>query len=155
MNNRLVYLLILFVGIGVGYIWGKNSVHVSESSEGISSSVNQSETRISEKENQKYDNKKNTKDLKTREIPSKVYEVLDYIEKNKQAPDGYVGGRKFKNLERLLPKQTANGKRINYQEWDVNPIKQGKNRGTERLVTGDDETAYYTNDHYQSFQKIK
>ncbi|WP_445322230.1 ribonuclease domain-containing protein [Paenibacillus sp. FSL M7-1046] len=29
------------------------------------------------------------------------------------------------------------------------------NRGAERLVTGDDGTVYYTNDHYKAFVKIK
>jgi ribonuclease T1 len=54
-----------------------------------------------------------------------------------------------------LPKIGKNNKRINYREWDVNPKIEGKNRGKERLVTGDDDSAYFTNDHYQSFKKIK
>ncbi|MCP9769683.1 ribonuclease [Lacihabitans sp. LS3-19] len=155
MNNRLVYLLILLVGIGIGYIWGNNSSHINENINESSSSEILKNTKNTEKEELKIKDSKYESDYKSGNIPSKVFEVLDYVKKNKQAPDGYEGGRKFKNLEKLLPKQTESGKRINYQEWDVNPHKEGKNRGTERLVTGDNEAAYYTNDHYQSFQKIK
>ena len=36
------------------------------------------------------------------EIPEKVYKVLKYIQENHQAPDGYVGGREFKNRENQL-----------------------------------------------------
>lgn len=87
-------------------------------------------------------------------IPSKVYEVLKYIRENGIAPDGYVGGRKFGNFENLLPKKDENGRRINYQEWDVNPKYQGRNRGAERLITGSDGKAYFTKNHYKSFVEI-
>lgn len=88
-------------------------------------------------------------------IPSYVFEVLDYIERNKKAPEGYVGGRTFKNREGLLPKKDQNGKMFFYQEWDVHKKVKGKNRGAERLVTSNMGNAYYTLDHYQSFIKIK
>ncbi len=155
MNNRLIYLLILLVGIFLGYIWGNNSFQTKENVRDTSSSELKNSASYSKKDLEKRRNSKYKLDNKSRTIPSKVLEVLDYIKNNRQAPEGYVGGRKFKNLENLLPKQTEDGKRINYQEWDVNPHREGKNRGAERLVTGDNETAFYTNDHYQSFQKIK
>jgi ribonuclease T1 len=155
MNNRLVYLLILLVGIGIGYIWGNNTSQVKENIRDTSFSEIQNGSNYSKKDSQKRQNPEYESDYKSKTIPSKALEVLAYIENNRQAPEGYVGGRKFKNLENLLPKQTEDGKRINYQEWDVNPRREGKNRGAERLVTGDNETAFYTNDHYQSFQKIK
>jgi ribonuclease T1 len=88
-------------------------------------------------------------------IPQKVREVLAYVRANKQAMDGYVGGRRFKNLEIHLDKQTASGQRIDYQEWDVNPKQQGRNRGTERLITGSDGRAWFTSDHYSSFVEVK
>ena len=44
---------------------------------------------------------------------------------------------------------------IAYQEWDVNPKVEGVNRGTERLVTGSDGSAYVTADHYRTFTKIR
>jgi ribonuclease T1 len=88
-------------------------------------------------------------------IPAKVYEVLKYIKANGQAMDGYVGGREFTNRQNVLPVNNNNGQRINYQEWDVNPKVKGKNRGAERMCTGDDGRSWYTSDHYKSFTEIK
>ncbi len=88
-------------------------------------------------------------------IPKKVYDVLKYVRENNAAPDGYVGGRKFGNFENLLPKKEPNGRRINYQEWDVNPKQQGRNRGVERLITGSDGKAYFTKNHYKSFVNVE
>jgi ribonuclease T1 len=110
-------------------------------------------------ENSKYasENRADDKqaDIPTGNVPTKALKVLKYVRENGVAMDGYVGGRKFGNYENLLPKKDASGKRINYQEWDVNPKIQGKNRGAERLVTGSDGKAYYTNDHYRSFVLVE
>lgn len=89
-------------------------------------------------------------------FPKKVYKVLEYIDTHDKAPEGYVGGRRFGNYEKLLPqKSRISQKKINYREWDVNKKVKGKNRGAERLVTGDDKSAYYTEDHYKSFQQVR
>lgn len=89
------------------------------------------------------------------EVPAKVRKVLLHIRQNGRAPDGYVGSRNFGNYEKHLPQQDEQGNRIRYQEWDVNPKIQGKNRGPERLITGSDNRAYFTRDHYNSFIEIK
>ena len=91
---------------------------------------------------------------KTTVIPKKVYTVLAYVRANNRAMDGYVGGRRFGNFENHLPRSDTDGKPIQYQEWDVNPKVQGKNRGVERLVTGSDGRAWYTNDHYNTFVEV-
>lgn len=88
-------------------------------------------------------------------IPKKVIEIREYIKINGVAKEGFVGGRKFKNLENILPKFDENGNKIFYQEWDVNPIKKGKNRGKERLITSSNGKAYFTRDHYKSFQILE
>lgn len=88
-------------------------------------------------------------------IPQKVYDVLKYIRANDRAMEGYEGGRVFTNREKIVPQQDDKGNAISYQEWDVNPKIQGQNRGTERILTGSDGRAWYTNDHYQSFKEIK
>ncbi len=88
-------------------------------------------------------------------IPAKVYRVLEYIRQNNAPMDGYVGGRIFGNRERNLPAKDDNGRRMKYQEWDVNPKKHGKNRGTERIITASNGQAFYTNDHYATFIEIK
>lgn len=87
-------------------------------------------------------------------IPEKVYKVLRYVKANNKAPNGYVGGREFKNRERKLAIRTSAGRKIFYREWDVNAKKVGVNRGTERLVTGDDKRAWYTNNHYKTFKEV-
>lgn len=166
MNKLLIPLLLFLGGLGTGYFWGKNSqeetlakaqstqnIYIDKVENERSEDFAESRPNVSNKE------EKNTtsiySDVDNAEVPAKVLKVLQYIEENGEAPEGYVGGRKFKNLEQLLPKIDKNNKRINYREWDVNPKIDGKNRGKERLVTGDDESAYFTNDHYQSFKKIK
>jgi len=88
-------------------------------------------------------------------IPQKVYEVLKYIRANHRAMPGYVGGHIFSNREKIVPQFDETGKPIEYQEWDVNPKVQGQNRGAERILTGSDGRAWYTNDHYKSFKEIK
>lgn len=80
------------------------------------------------------------------EIPQKARDVLAEIQKRKGEPlPGYVGGRTFGNRERRLPRGT-------YREYDVNPKRPEKSRGTERIVieqrTG---KAYYSPDHYETF----
>ena len=110
-------------------------------------------------ENSKYGSENRTEanksDIGTGNVPEKALKVLKYVRENGVAMNGYVGGRRFRNFEGLLPKNDASGKRISYQEWDVNLKTQGKNRGTERLITGSDGKGYYTNDHYGSFSLVE
>lgn len=93
--------------------------------------------------------------IDAKSVPPYVLETLEYVLEHKEAPNGYVGGRTFQNRERLLPKTDNNGQKLSYQEWDVHPKEEGKNRGAERLITSSQGEAYYTNDHYRSFTKIK
>lgn len=88
-------------------------------------------------------------------IPDKVQKVLDFVDKEGEAMDGYEGGRTFGNFEKRLPQTDAQGRRMKYREWDVNPLRPGVNRGAERLVTGSDGSAWYTSDHYETFKKIR
>jgi ribonuclease T1 len=88
-------------------------------------------------------------------IPDKVLKVLEYVDKHGEAMEGYEGGRTFGNFEKRLPQTDDKGRRIKYREWDVNPLKKGVNRGAERLVTGSDGSAHYTDDHYETFKKIR
>jgi guanyl-specific ribonuclease Sa len=88
-------------------------------------------------------------------LPAHVRETLAYIRQHGFAPPGFVGGRVFGNYEGLLPRYDARRKRIEYREWDVRPRAEGKNRGSERLVTGSDGRAWYTDDHYRTFMEVK
>lgn len=112
-----------------------------------------------ENQNQPYASENRTDanklDISTGNVPEKALKILKYVRENSVAMSGYVGGRRFGNFEGLLPKKDESGKRIDYQEWDVNPKIQGKNRGAERLVTGTDGKAYYSDDHYGSFLLVE
>jgi hypothetical protein len=88
-------------------------------------------------------------------IPDQALKVLEYVDKFNKPMEGYEGGRTFGNFEKRLPLSDEKGRRIKYHEWDVNPLRLGTNRGTERLVTGSDGSAYFTNDHYATFKKIR
>ena len=45
--------------------------------------------------------------------------------------------------------------RVQCLEWDVNPHCAGMNRDVERLLTGLDRTAWYMDDHFNTFKKIR
>lgn len=89
------------------------------------------------------------------QVPDKALQVLAYIRLHHTAPAGYIGSRQFGNFEGRLPETDSAGKRITYQEWDINPHHKGLNRGAERLITGSDLSAYYTPNHYQVFIPLK
>ena len=88
-------------------------------------------------------------------IPDKALKVLQFVDDNSRAMDGYEGGRTFGNYERRLVATDPQGRRLRYREWDVNPLRAGVNRGAERMITGSDGSAYYTDDHYATFKKIR
>ena len=113
---------------------------------------NANNTRARENTNSK--NQQNTDYQRNTSIPKKVYDVLKYVRANGEAMQGYVGGRTFQNREKRLSITDEKGRKIRYQEWDVNPKERGVNRGTERIITSDTK-AYYTNDHYKTFQEIE
>lgn len=68
---------------------------------------------------------------------------------------GTKGGITFRNSEGRLPAVGAGGGRVVYQEWDVNPKKNGQGRDAERIVTGNDGSAWFTLDHYETFSRIR
>lgn len=143
-----ILLIILFAS---QFFFGCRQTTKQESYKAAEASTQKSEQKKRNVKSESTDYQSN----KQSKIPQKVYEVLKYIKENGIAPDGYVGGRKFGNYEKLLPQKDENGRRINYQEWDVNPKKQGRNRGVERLVTGSDGRAYFTKNHYKSFINVE
>ena len=92
-------------------------------------------------------------------VPGKATNTLKTIRETGKAPEGFKGGRTFENDGRnggeVLPKTDAAGNPITYQEWDVNPFQKGINRGDERIVTGSDGSARFTENHYQSFTRME
>ena len=92
-------------------------------------------------------------------VPARVRQTLALIDAGTwpaaaNAP-GTRGGIVFRNNEGRLPSATSSGKAITYREWDVNPKEPGRSRDAERIVTGSDGSAWYTDDHYQTFVLIR
>lgn len=93
------------------------------------------------------------------DAPARVLATLVEIDAGRW-PDsanavGTKGGVTFRNSEGRLPAVGAGGGRVVYQEWDVNPKKNGQGRDAERIVTGNDGSAWYTLDHYETFTRIR
>ena len=87
-------------------------------------------------------------------VPANAAATLALIDAGRWPPadaPGTNGGTDFRNNERRLPTKDAQGRRITYEEWDVNAKKPGRGRDAERIVTGSDGSAWYTGDHYQTF----
>ena len=88
-------------------------------------------------------------------IPDKAKDIAKQVKSNNGAPPkGYKGGRTYKNIpleegSQKLPEG------VNYREYDINPYVKGQNRGAERIVIGDDNSVWYTNDHYYTFTQIE
>ncbi|MFE5876210.1 ribonuclease domain-containing protein [Rhodococcus sp. NPDC056506] len=93
------------------------------------------------------------------DAPARVLATLVEIDAGRwpdsaNAP-GTKGGITFRNSEGRLPAVGAGGGRVLYQEWDVNAKKNGQGRDAERIVTGNDGSAWYTLDHYDTFVRIR
>jgi ribonuclease T1 len=87
------------------------------------------------------------------DLPKEALQTLALIRNGGPFPnqkDGVV----FGNREKLLPKQA----RGYYTEYTVR-TPGAKNRGARRLVVGGEpqtsKEIYYTDDHYQSFKRVK
>lgn len=166
LKKKILRIIIFILALVLAYLWGYHYAQEKSIKPGKSSTENNSVAGYDNTQkpgikgeaelNEVSPGTSTIKTSKNQKIPAKVYQVLEYIDQNDKAPDGYVGGRSFRNLEKRLPvNNSETHQRIAYREWDVNPKKQGKNRGAERLVTGNDHSAYYTRDHYESFERIR
>lgn len=67
---------------------------------------------------------------------------------DKVAPGKSIGGDKFGNFEKNLPVKTG----VKYSECDIDYVMG--NRGPKRLVFSNDGSIYYSNNHYENFEKL-
>jgi ribonuclease T1 len=82
------------------------------------------------------------------DLPKEAQATLKLIDQGGPYPysrDGVV----FGNLEKILPKHD----RGYYHEYTVKTPGE-KDRGARRIVTGNAQERYYTDDHYKSFRRI-
>jgi guanyl-specific ribonuclease Sa len=147
MNRRVIGTLITLAAIGVAVFL----VAPSDDNSGPSRSTTPTQrTAATVRENQ---------GTQANDVPTYVTDVLAVIDRTGAAPSGYQGGRMFSNDGRgggeRLPQRDDQGQAVRYREWDVHPYQRGVNRGAERLVTGSNRSAYFTADHYESFEKLR
>ncbi|MGF6880634.1 ribonuclease T1 [Nocardia sp. GAS34] len=91
-------------------------------------------------------------------IPDRAWQTLKLIDAGEWPPNdgsGTKGGTTWTDREGSLPRTGANGNPVHYTEWDVNEKQPGQTRDAERIVTGDDGTAWYTGDHYARFCQMR
>jgi ribonuclease T1 len=152
LKNYTQLLLGIIIGLLVGIFIGKQYL----SSPAKTNNTAKTTTNPDNNRPQNPPAHNNDEEIQTDgKVPQKALDVLKYVRENGKAIDGYVGGRVFSNREGLLPKQDEKGNAMQYQEWDVNPKEEGKNRGTQRLITSRNGRAWYTGDHYRTFTEIK
>jgi ribonuclease T1 len=83
------------------------------------------------------------------DLPKEAQQTLKLIDQGGPYPysrDGVV----YSNFEKILPKEASGY----YHEYTVKTPGE-KDRGARRIVTGKNSERYYTDDHYQSFRRIK
>jgi ribonuclease T1 len=83
---------------------------------------------------------------------AQVRRVIASMDATKKPPEGVAQGGNppgvFKNREGRLPRGGT------YIESDIWP-SQGRSRGTERLIFGQNPEVWFTEDHYESFKRIR
>lgn len=152
MKNKISILLCgLALLLGIIFFFYKDFGFEQKVSWPGAPDVPKTDTGINQKEASEPTYKTNS----SSSVPDHVITVLKYIQKFQKPPDQYVGGRIFQNRENKLKRYDDKGYKIIYKEWDVHPKIKGVNRGAERLITGSDQSAYYTKDHYNSFIQIR
>jgi RHS repeat-associated protein len=94
-------------------------------------------------------------------LPENVKDAFNKYDENNwdgnvpgQTP-GTKAGSTFQNRDGKLPTTDSTGKSITYKEHDVNNKVANQGRDSERFVSGSDGSVYYTNDHYNTFTKVK
>jgi len=88
-------------------------------------------------------------DVQAAALPPEARHTLDLIRAG--GPYPYEkDGTPFGNFERLLPQRP----RGYYSEYTVK-TPGVRNRGARRIVAGKGGEFYYTDDHYQSFRRIR
>lgn len=89
-------------------------------------------------------------DIDAADLPREGRATIELIRKGGPFPYPQKDGTTFGNFEKRLPLR----ERGYYREYTV-PTPGAKNRGARRIVAGRDGELYYTDDHYNSFKRIR
>ena len=91
-------------------------------------------------------------------VPDRAWQTLKLIDAGHWPPNdgsGTKGGTTWANKDGVLPRTDSAGNPIHYLKWDVNRKQPGQPRDAERIVTGDDGSAWYTPDRFQTFERMR
>ncbi|MGX5184578.1 ribonuclease domain-containing protein [Streptomyces avermitilis] len=86
--------------------------------------------------------------VKESQLPAEARQTLARIDRGGPFPYA-MDGAVFGNFERLLPRH----QRGYYHEYTVK-TPGSRDRGARRIVTGQSDEIYYTDDHYKSFRAV-
>lgn len=84
------------------------------------------------------------------DLPPEAAQTVELIDAGGPFPEPDHDGGTFGNREELLPDQPMGY----YREYTV-PTPGSDDRGARRIVAGDGEELYWTDDHYSSFSRIR
>ena len=84
------------------------------------------------------------------DLPPEAAQTVELIDAGGPFPEPDHDGGTFGNREELLPDRPMGY----YREYTV-PTPGSDDRGARRIVAGDDEELYWTDDHYSSFSRIR
>ena len=84
------------------------------------------------------------------DLPPEAARTLELIDAGGPFPEPDHDGGTFGNREELLPDEPMGY----YREYTV-PTPGSDDRGARRIVAGDGDELYWTDDHYSSFSRIR
>ncbi|MFJ5546487.1 ribonuclease domain-containing protein [Streptomyces sp. NPDC093225] len=91
-------------------------------------------------------------------VPDQAWQTLALIDAGQWPPNdgsGTRGGDVWPNRDGVLPVADSEGNPIQYRQWDVNRRTPGQNRDAQRIVTGDDGSAWYAADLFGTFERMR
>ena len=156
-------LLLTLVGGGseIASVGSSSAISIPVATEGIaiagtglaisgSTLANMFDVRIQKSESNKGNGSGKSAGERGKEnVPDKAKEIARQVKENNGAqPKGYKNIPLEEGAQKLP-------EGVNYREYDINPYVKGQNRGPERIVIGDDNSVWYTNDHYYTFTRIE
>ncbi len=83
------------------------------------------------------------------DLPPEAARILDLIDRGGPFDEDEDGGT-FQNREEILPDE-----QLGYYEEFTVPTPGSDDRGARRIVAGEGGELYWTDDHYQSFSRIR
>ena len=163
---KKISVILLLIALAVAAVTGCAKASLNSVSETAGEFLTQSQTNVTETEEHESIDENDTytsKDevalyiytyghLPGKYIPKKEAEKLGWVSSRgnlaEVAPGKSIGGDRFGNREGLLPEKSGR----KYYECDIDYVSGTRN--AKRIIFSNDGLVYYTEDHYESFEKL-